>query len=175
MIVAVQLLVLQRIEGHRRTRVMVVMASLWALAWLLLGASGVGADGLTGTLLVVSSISVFALGETMLQPTLPAITNDLTPDRLRGRTNAIGAAAFQLPMVLGPPMSGWLIGHDLEAVYVAVLVVGCLLLAALAVLALEPRLTARANGLGEVPAARGGVETVVPTSPAPPGSAPSGD
>ena len=39
-IVVLQLVVLQRIEGRRRTRVMVVMALIWAFAWLLMGASG---------------------------------------------------------------------------------------------------------------------------------------
>ena len=147
-IVLVQLVVLQRIEGHRRTRVLVLMAALWALSWLLLGASGLLPGSLGGTVLVVTAISVFALGETMLQPTLPAITNDLTPDRLRGRTNAIGSAAFQLPMVLGPVVSGFLIGHGLELEYVVLLVLGCLALALLAVLALEPQLTPQANGTG---------------------------
>ena len=42
-IVVLQLVVLQRIEGRRRTRVMVVMALIWAFAWLLMGASGPGA------------------------------------------------------------------------------------------------------------------------------------
>ena len=124
MIVVLQLVVLQRIEGHRRTRVIVLMACLWAVAWLLMGASGLVPGTLGATVLIAACASVFALGETLLQPTLPAIVNDLAPDRLRGRTNALNSAAFQLPMVLAPPVAGWLIGHHLEVAYVGLLVLG---------------------------------------------------
>ena len=84
MIVVLQLVVLQRIEGRRRTRVMVVMALIWAFAWLLMGASGLVPGTLGATVLIAACASVFALGETLLQPTMPAMTNDLTTDRLRG-------------------------------------------------------------------------------------------
>ncbi len=150
-IVVLQLVVLQRIEGRRRTRVMVVMALIWALAWLLMGASGLMPGTLGATLLIAACASVFALGETLLQPTLPAMTNDLTTDRLRGRTNALTSGAFQLPMVLAPPVSGWLIGHHLEGPYVGLLVIGCVLVAVLAVTLLEPRLTPTANGVSVPP------------------------
>ena len=39
---------------------------------------------------------LFGLGETMLQPTVPAIVNDLASDRDRGRFNAVSAGAFQV-------------------------------------------------------------------------------
>lgn len=148
-IVVLQLVVLQRIEGRRRTRVIVVMSVLWALAWLLMGASGLVPGTVGATILIAACASVFALGETLLQPTLPAIVNDLATDRLRGRTNALNSAAFQLPMVLAPPVAGWLIGHGLQDVYVVMLVVGCGLVIAVDVLRLEPQLSDRANGISE--------------------------
>ncbi|HET8560623.1 MAG TPA: MFS transporter [Marmoricola sp.] len=146
-IVLLQLVVLQRIEGRRRTRVMGVMAVIWAVAWLLMGASGMVPGTWGATLLIAGCASVFALGETLLQPTAPAMTNDIATDRLRGRANAISSAAFQLPMVLAPPASGWLIGHDLGPEYVGLLVVGCAAVAAIAVLHVEPKVSARANGV----------------------------
>ena len=154
-IVLLQLVVLQRIEGRRRTRVMVVMSLIWAFAWLLMGASGLVPGTLGATLLIAACASVFALGETLLQPTMPAMTNDLTTDRLRGRTNALTSGAFQLPMVLAPPVSGWLIGHDLQGPYVALLVIGCVLVAVVAVVRLEPRITPAANGINIPPEADG--------------------
>ncbi|MCY7394821.1 MAG: MFS transporter [Nocardioides sp.] len=170
-IVLLQLVVLQRIEGRRRTRVIVVMALVWAVAWVLLGAAGLAPGTLGATVLVAACASVFALGETLLQPTLPAITNDLATDRLRGRTNALASVAFQLPMVVAPPVAGWLIGHDLELVYVVGLVVGCLTVAAISVVRLEPQLSAVANGVGPGandpgPAAHALAE-VSPTRPSP--------
>ena len=87
-IVVLQLFVLRRIEGVRRTRVIAVMGVVWASAWLLLGASGLVPGTLGAALLVAACASMFAFGETMLQPTIPALMNDLAPDHLRGRYNA---------------------------------------------------------------------------------------
>ena len=88
-IVVLQLVVLQRIEGIRRTRVIAVMGLVWAASWLLLGASGLVPGTIGATMLVAAMASVFALGETLLQPTIPALVNDLAPDHLRGRYNAL--------------------------------------------------------------------------------------
>ena len=146
-IVVLQLFVLQRIEGFRRTRVIAVMAVVWAASWVLLGATGLVAGTLGATLLVAGCASVFAFGETLLQPTIPALVNDLAPDHLRGRYNALSSAAFQLAAIIAPPIAGFLIGHALGEVYIGILVVGCLAVGALAVLRLEPQLDPEVNGV----------------------------
>ena len=146
-IVAVQLFVLQQIEGRRRTRVITVMGLLWALAWLTLGLSGIAPGAVGATLLVAACASVFGLGETLLQPTVPALVNDLAPDHLRGRYNAVSSGAFQLAAVAGPAVSGLLLGHGLGTAYVVLLVVGSLAIGAYAVLVVEPRLPAGVNGV----------------------------
>ena len=149
-IVVLQLVVLQRIEGRRRTRVIAVMGVVWAVAWFGLGLSGLVPGTLGATLLVAACASVFAFGETLLQPTIPALVNDLAPDHLRGRFNAVSSASFQLAAVIAPPISGLLIGHALGSVYIGLLVAGCLVCAALAVLRLEPQLTPQVNGVLEL-------------------------
>lgn len=146
-IVLLQLLVLQRIEGRRRTRVIVVMALVWAVSWALLGASGILPGTWTATFFVAACASVFALGETLLQPTMPAIVNDLAPDHLRGRYNALTSGCFQAASILGPVVAGFLIGHDLHLEYLLVLIAGCGLVAWLSVARLEGQLDDRANGL----------------------------
>jgi MFS family permease len=146
-IVLLQLVVLQRIEGRRRTRVIAVMGVLWALSWVLLGGSGLVPGTLGATMLVASCASVFALGETLLQPTIPALVNDLAPDHLRGRYNALSSAAFQLAAIIAPPISGFLVGHHLGNVYIGSLVVGSLLVGALAITRLEPQLPPEVNGI----------------------------
>lgn len=148
-IVTLQFFVLSRISGRRRTRVMVVMGAIWVAAWLLLGGTGLVPGTATAMFGVFAFHAVFAFGETMLQPTVPAITNDLAPDHLRGRYNAINAAAFQGAAIAGPVAAGLLLQHGLETVFVAVMVVGCALIAVLA-LALERRLPAEANGVRQV-------------------------
>ena len=87
-IVVLQLVVLRRIEGRRRTRVICVMSLIWSVSWVLLGLSGLVPGTLGATLLVAACASVFALGETLMQPTIPALVNDLAPNHLRGRYNA---------------------------------------------------------------------------------------
>src|SRR6478735_8584737 len=148
-IVVLQLVVLRRIEGRRRTRIMVVMAAVWALSWLLLGASGLVPGTVGATILVAACASVFAFGETLLQPSMPALVNDLAPDHLRGRYNAASSAAFQAAQIIAPPIAGFLIGHQLENVYIGSLVVGCVVLAVLAVARLEPQLPPGVNGVRE--------------------------
>lgn len=149
-IVVLQLFVLQRIEGLRRTRVIAAMGVLWALSWLLLGGSGLVPGTLGATLLVAGCASVFALGETLLQPTIPALVNDLAPDHLRGRYNALSSASFQLPAIIAPPLSGLLIGAHLGSVYIAILVTGSLLIGVYSVLRLEPQLSPEINGVHAV-------------------------
>jgi MFS family permease len=145
-IVVLQLIVLRRIEGRRRTRVIMVMSLIWACSWLLLGTSGLVPGTLGATLLVAACTSVFALGETLMQPTIPALVNDLAPDHLRGRYNALSSGAFSLAAIIGPVTAGWLIGHSLGPAYIGLLVLGC---AAVVLVAadLERRLPPGVNGV----------------------------
>jgi MFS family permease len=149
-IVMLQLIVLRWIDGRRRTRVIMVMSLIWSFAWLLLGASGLVPGTVGATLLVVSCTSVFALGETLMQPTVPALVNDLAPDHLRGRYNALSSGAFSLAAIIGPITAGWLIGHSLGSAYIALLVVGC---GAVVLVAadLERRLPPGVNGVHTAP------------------------
>ena len=147
-IVVLQLFVLQRIEGHRRTRVAIVMAATWALAWTLLGATSLVPGTIAATILLASCAGVFGLGETMLQPTSSAMINDLAPDHLRGRYNALSSLMFSGAFVIGPVVASILIGRDLGAVYIAFLLGGCALLAVIA-LWVERRIPAHVNGVRE--------------------------
>jgi MFS family permease len=146
-IVLLQLLVLQRIEGRRRTRVIVVMAAVWAGSWSLLAASGIDPGTWSATFFVAACASVFALGETLLQPTMPAIINDLAPDHLRGRYNALSSGSFQSASIIGPIVAGFMIGHGLHLEYIVMLIAGCALVAWLSVARLEGQLDDRSNGL----------------------------
>ncbi len=146
-IVLLQLVVLGRIEGRRRTRIIAVMGVVWALAWLCLGLSGLVPGTLGAALLVAACAAVFALGETLLQPTIPALVNDLAPDHLRGRYNALSSGAFQLAAVIAPAISGVLISQALGEVYIGMLVVGSVLCGAIAIVKVEAQLEPHVNGV----------------------------
>jgi MFS family permease len=147
-IVVFQLFVLQRIEGRRRTRVIVVMSAIWGASFLALGATGLVPDTVVAALLFGFCAAVFGFGETFFQPTLPAMVNDLAPDHLRGRYNAAMSVAWQSASVAGPAVAGVLIGHGWSASYIAMLLGGCAVVAWLA-LVTERRLPARVNGVRE--------------------------
>ncbi|HEX5860480.1 MAG TPA: MFS transporter [Nocardioides sp.] len=149
-IVLLQFLVLRRIVGHRRTRILLVMAALWASSWLFLGATALTPGSALAASGVLAFTAVFALGETLLQPTVPAIVNDLAPDHLRGRYNAVNAGAFQAGAIAGPVVAGVLLDRALPAAFVALLVACC---AAMAVMALvvERLITPAVNGIDEPP------------------------
>jgi len=145
-IVLLQLLVLQRIEGRRRTRVILVLSAAWSLSWLMTGLSGLLPGSSSAAILVICGMAVFGLGETLLQPTIPAITNDLSPDHLRGRYNAIMAGAFQLAAVTGPVVAGVMLGARFNVEFIGMLILGCAVMAFIAI-AVERRIPAQANGI----------------------------
>jgi MFS family permease len=146
-IVVIQVFVLNLIEGRRRTRVIALMGGIWSVAWLILGLSGLVPGSLGAAILVSAYATVYAVGETLLQPTIPAMVNDLAPDHLRGRYNALAAAALQLPAVVAPVAAGFLIGQGLGVVYIGLLIAGSLALVVIALTWVEPQLPSGANGV----------------------------
>lgn len=151
-IVLAQMFVIRRITGRRRTRVLLVMAAVWSLAWLLLGSTGVWPGAAYAMAGVIGFHVMFGFGETLLQPTIPAITNDLAPDHLRGRYNALSSGAFQAGGIVGPVVAGFMLRHDLQSPFIALVVGGCALMVVFT-LALERRVPARANGIADQPSA----------------------
>ena len=145
-IVLLQFAVLKLIRGHRRTRVMQVMTLIWGLSWVLLGLTGLLPESLAAAIGVLLFMGVFAFGETMLQPTVPAIYNDLASDRSRGRYNAINAAAFQGGAIAGPIAAGLLLEEGRQTWFIVTMVLGSVLIFLLA-FALERRVPAAANGI----------------------------
>src|SRR3546814_11574095 len=100
------------------------MAAIWAASWLILGATGAFSGTLTAAAMVLVFHALFASGETLLQPTLPAITNDLAPAHLRGRYTALSSGSFQLGPVLAPLVAGFMLPHPLNSAFIALLVAG---------------------------------------------------
>ncbi len=161
-IVGLQFTVLRRISGRRRTRVLIVMAGLWAGSWLLLGLTGLAPGTVAAAVGVLAFHALFALGETLLQPTIPAITNDLAPDHLRGRYNAVSAGAFQGGTILGPVVAGFMLARHWSTAFVAMIILGCAVMVLLA-LSVERRISPVVNGIPLTPAQ----PATDPASPAP--------
>jgi MFS family permease len=163
-IVGLQFAVLHRISGRRRTRVLTVMAGLWALAWVLLGATGFAPGTMLAAAGVLAFHAIFALGETLLQPTIPAITNDMAPDHLRGRYNAVSAGAFQGGTILGPVVAGFMLNHGWSTEFVVMLVVSCGLMVLLSRV-VERRITPFVNGVQPPRTTAGAAESAPAPAP----------
>lgn len=131
-IVLGQLFVLRRIEGHSRARVLALVGALWAVSWLLLGLSGAAGGTVVVAALLLATPVLFAVGETLWQPVLPALVNDLAPEALRGRYNAFSSLTWLVAGMLGPAVAGLLIGAGHATAWVVVVVVGCLVASLLA-------------------------------------------
>jgi len=128
---------------------MQVMALIWALSWVILGATGFLPGSVTAAIGVIAFMGVFAFGETMLQPTVPAIYNDLASDRTRGRYNAINSAAFQGGAITGPLVAGVMLGGGWDGWFIGVMIAGSLAVGVLA-LVLERVVLPEANGVSSV-------------------------
>ena len=112
----------------------------------MLGATGLVAGTAAAAVGVVVFHVLFGLGETVLQPTVPAIVNDLASERDRGRFNAVSAGAFQVGAIAAPVVAGWMLERRLGGAFIAMLLV-CLGLVAVLALALERRISPEVNGV----------------------------
>ncbi len=146
-IVLLQLPVVNRIQGRRRTRLLMLLAA--DLGDGLGGRRGrrPGRWGARRGPADRQCRRSSAVGETLQSPVVPAVVNDLASERLRGRYNATNSLAFQIAAVLGPTSAGLLIGHGLAAAYIVMLLVGCAVLVVL-LLAWSGRISPAANGVG---------------------------
>ncbi|WP_203777369.1 MFS transporter, partial [Actinoplanes nipponensis] len=115
-----QLPILAKVRGRSRLRVAALAGTFFAAAWLTL-ATGAGRPAL-----IIAALGIFALGEALLSPTLPALANDLAPEELRGRYNAVFALSQQLGPVVAPVLGGLALGHGLGGPYPILLAAMCL-------------------------------------------------
>jgi MFS family permease len=153
LIVGAQLFVLRWIEGRSRSRALALVGLVFAVSWLVLAGAGFAGHmsrpvwAIAG---VVGSSVIFAFGETLLSPVMPAITNALATDELRGRYNAAGSMVWGVSGIVGPIAAGPLIGAGHAVVWVVLVVTGSLVASGLA-LRLRHRLTPAQDGR-DVPA-----------------------
>lgn len=142
-VVGAQLVVLRLFAGRRRTRGVALVGALFAAAWgitLLAGQlAGAGATALFALAMVV-----LGLAETALAPTMPALVNDLAPERLRGRYNGAFALAWTSGFMVGPLLAGPALAAGLGDALLLVLVAACGL-AVLAAVRLERTLPPALN------------------------------
>jgi MFS family permease len=174
MIVGAQLFVLRFLHHRSRTYALAAVGVIFAGSWLILAGGGVaGGQGKVAlaALGVIGCAVVFAVGETLLSPVMPALTNALATDDLRGRYNAMTSIIWGISGIVGPITAGPLIGAGRAGLWVAVVVTGCLVASVLAI-GLHRRLTPEQDGRLAPPAHTAPPETA-PAGTAPAGTAPA--
>ncbi|MHB8926436.1 MAG: dCTP deaminase [Bacillota bacterium] len=93
-VVVVQIVVLGLIRGRRRTGSLAASAYVFGLAVLLVLGAGM-AGGALGAVGLLAALGLFGVGETLFQPSIMALVNDLAPDAGRGRYNSVINLSFQ--------------------------------------------------------------------------------
>jgi hypothetical protein len=120
-----QLWIIKRLEKLPRAKGLAIAALLWALSWALLSLAGFSHDlAVAG---VIACQFVFALGEMVWSPVLPAVVNQLAPEHLRGRYNSASTNTWQIGMIMGPASAGLLLGSGQWRVWIALLITGLLI------------------------------------------------
>src|SRR5580692_3842127 len=147
-----QLFVLRWLGGHRRTTGVALAAAAWAATWAVVIIGGHLGGGAAAQTAFTAAMVIFALGESLLSPTLPAIINDLAPPTAAGRYNGLGALAFTTGFLLGPASGGLALGAGWGTGLFAVMLLACAL-AAPAALRLGRHLPAGANQITAAAAA----------------------
>lgn len=104
-----QLPVLRLAHGRRRTAALVLVFSLWGTTWAVTLLAGELA-GTAAVALFAGAAAIFALGETLMSPAVPPLVNDLAPDHLRGRYNALYTLAWTTGFIIAPLIAGIALG-----------------------------------------------------------------
>ena len=101
-VVVAQLFVLRWLAGRRRTTGVALAATAWAVSWAVVIVGGRLGGGAAAAAAFVIAMVIFAVGETLFSPTMPAIINDLAPPEAAGRYNGLGVLAFTTGFLIGP-------------------------------------------------------------------------
>jgi MFS family permease len=125
-IVVFQPLVMRAIEKYSKYVALIAVGLVWALSWLFVGVAPYLPLFASGIALSLSQL-VFAVGEMIQAPTIPTLANQLAPEHIRGRANAWMSLQWSVSGVLGPAITGLMLGADLGTAWVVVMFIGCFL------------------------------------------------
>jgi MFS family permease len=125
-IILMQAPMLKWIEKHSHQKVLMYVGVIWSFSWVLVALGKVTPWVWVLPLQITSSV-VFGIGETIWSPTIPTVVNQLIPDHIRGRSNALMSLQWGIAGIFGAPIAGYLFDHNQSNLWLALLIVGCLL------------------------------------------------
>ena len=125
-IVILQPLVMRILERYSKYTALISIGVIWALSWLFVGFAPFLTLFASGIALSISQL-IFALGEMVQAPTIPTLANELSPEHIRGRANAWMSLQWGVSGVLGPAITGLMLGADHPRIWVLTMFAGCFL------------------------------------------------
>lgn len=125
-IVIFQPLVMRVIEKYSKYAALIAVGLVWALSWVFVGITPYLPLFASGIALSLSQF-IFAIGEMIQAPTIPTLANELAPEHIRGRANAWMSLQWSVSGVLGPAITGLMLGADLATAWVIAMFIGCFL------------------------------------------------
>ena len=143
-IIVSQLFVLAGIRGKSRSLLVGVVGVLWGASWLL-ATSSLWVGSIAAVLFLCVGQVVFAIGETVWQPVAPALVNELAPEHLRGRYNALVGIVWSVSSALGALIAGLFFEFHAATLWTICLAAGALL-GGLGVTTMRKVLTAEQDG-----------------------------
>jgi MFS family permease len=134
-IVVAQLPLSHWLEGRRRMHALALMPLMWAVAWLLVDATGAWLDATAAFVAFAVAAGILGAGECFHGPAHQALVADTGPPHLRGRYFAVHSLSWGLAGTVGPAVGGFVLAAAPFALWPAAAAV-CVL-SALGALALE--------------------------------------
>ena len=125
-IVVFQPLVMRVLDRYSKYTALISIGIIWAISWLFVGVSPYLPMVASGIAICVSQL-VFAFGEMVQAPTIPTLANELAPEHIRGRANAWMSLQWSVSGVLGPAITGVMLGANLGTAWVLTMFFGCFL------------------------------------------------
>ena len=125
-IVLFQPLVMRVLDRYSQYTALISIGIIWAISWLFVGIAPYLPMIASGIAICVSQL-VFAFGEMVQAPTIPTLANQLAPEHIRGRANAWMSLQWSVSGVLGPAITGVMLGANLGTAWVMTMFFGCFL------------------------------------------------
>jgi MFS family permease len=125
-IVIFQPVVMRILDRYSKYTALISIGIIWAISWLFVGIAPYLPMVASGIAICVSQL-VFAFGEMVQAPTIPTLANELAPEHIRGRANAWMSLQWSVSGVLGPAITGVMLGANLGTAWVVTMFFGCFL------------------------------------------------
>lgn len=122
LIILGQFVILRFIQKYRRTRAIAASTGAYALGCSLVYSAKFAPSHALVVITLLMAFLLFAFGDTILFPILPALANDIAPDERRGSYNSYVNAAWQTGAILGPAATGGILQLGWNAPFYAGLV-----------------------------------------------------